>query len=459
MTNNSRSEKKTNAVSSDVGVLVVDDEVSVREALKQWFAKDGYHAESAADAVEALKKLSERTWDAILLDIKMPNVDGMELQRRIREVDPDASVIMITAYASVDTAVEALKNGAFDYVTKPIDPDDLSRIVRKAIEHRRLKRENIRLREHLEELSEPGDLIAESPAMKEILSQIETVAQTDVTVLLVGESGTGKELVARLIHARSPRRYLPLVPVNCGALTESLLESELFGHEKGAFTGAMYRHKGKFEMANGGTLFLDEIGTIAAKTQVDLLRVLETHQFTRLGGNQIITSDFRVICATNRELGQLVREGEFREDLYYRLNVFEIRIPPLRERRSDIPRLARHFLEKYATQLRKPVSKISDDAMKLLMDHEWRGNVRELENAIERAVVVCAGSEVSTGDLPIQMVRANHVAGDSSLESVERAHVLNVLERNSWNITRSAKVLGVDRVTLYNKIKKYQLRK
>jgi DNA-binding NtrC family response regulator len=447
------------AANGAVGILIVDDESAVRDALRHWFEKDGFYADAAANAVEALKKLPERLWDVILLDIKMPNVDGMELQRRIMEIDPNAVVIMITAYASVETAIEAMKQGAFDYVMKPIDPDDLSRLVRKAIEHRRLKTENVRLKEHIEVLAGVDDIIGESDEMHRILEQIMTVASTDVTVLIRGESGTGKELVARMIHAQSPRRHLPLVPVNCGALTESLLESELFGHEKGAFTGAMYRHKGKLEIANGGTLFLDEVGTIAPKTQVDLLRVLETKQFTRVGGNQLITVDFRVMCATNQDLEALVKEGVFREDLYYRLNVFEMRVPPLRERRSDIPRLARHFMGKYARMLKKGDLSVSDDAMDALMNHEWRGNVRELENAIERAVVVAVHKEIRREDLPFQLAQSRRKPDGASLEAVERAHIIDVLEQTKWNITRSARILGIDRVTLYNKIKKFELRK
>jgi len=444
---------------NSAAILIVDDETSVREALKQWFKKDGFRAESAGDAVAALKMMAETMFDVILLDIKMPNIDGMELQRRIMELDSNAVTIMITAYASVETAVEALKRGAFDYVMKPIDPDDLSRIVRKAVEHRKLKKENVQLRDHIETMSMGTTLIGESPEMKEIHTAIENVSRTDVTVLIRGESGTGKELVARLIHSNSVRRHLPLVPVNCGALSESLLESELFGHEKGAFTGAMYRHKGKLEVASGGSLFLDEIGTIAPRTQVDLLRVLETKRFTRLGGNQMVTADFLLISATNQNLEELVKQGTFREDLYYRVNVFEMRVPPLRERRSDIPALTRHFVEKYAHDLKKPVSKASDDAMEAIMSHDWPGNVRELENAIERAIVVCKGESIQRDDLPLQMNDARPKAGGSSLEAMEKSHVREILGQTEWNITRSAKILGIDRVTLYNKIKKYELKK
>jgi DNA-binding NtrC family response regulator len=443
----------------NVGILIVDDEEAVRGALREWFSKDGYQAEAAADAVEALKMLSQRTWDIFLLDIKMPNIDGMELQRRIMAVEPSAVIIMITAFASVETAVEALKQGAFDYLTKPIDPEELSRIVGKAVEHGRLKKENLQLRNRLAELSAHDELIGESAPMKEIVNFVDTVSQTDVTVLLRGDSGTGKELVARMIHKRSARRHLPLVPVNCGALSDSLLESELFGHEKGAFTGAMYRHKGKLEMADGGTLFLDEVSTIAPKTQVDLLRVLENKQFSRLGGNQLITVDFRVICATNQDLNELVEKGTFREDLYYRLNVFEIRLPRLRDHRSDIPLLARHFVGKYSGRLKKNITSISADAMETLLAYDWPGNVRELENAIERAVVVCLENEIEREHFPIQLNTTRKKPTDSTLAAVERVHILEILDSNEWNISRSASVLGIDRVTLYNKIKKYGLKK
>jgi DNA-binding NtrC family response regulator len=440
-------------------LLIVDDEAAVRDSLCSWFQKDGYDVDAAADGVEALKKLSEKSWDIVLLDIKMPNISGMELLQRIRKIDPDMVSIMITAYASVDTAVEALKCGAWDYVTKPIDPDDLSRIVRKAIDQRKLKKENLRLRATIEDLEPDDDLIGKSPQIEKIREIIDTVSQTDVSVLIRGDSGTGKELVARLIHAKSQRRYLPLVPVNCGALHESLLESELFGHEKGAFTGAHYKHRGKLEIANGGTLFLDEIGTINPKTQVDLLRVLDSGQFTRLGGNQVISVDFRVICATNQDLEQLVKDSHFREDFYYRINVFPMTIPPLRERRADIPLFIKHFLEKYARQNHKSIRGLSPDAVDVMMQYEWPGNVRELKNAIERAVVVCAGDEIRSEDLPISVNSKSAAPESNTLEAVEKAHVERMLGQWGWNITKTALALGIDRVTLYNKIRKYGLRK
>ena len=439
-------------------VLVVDDEVAVRESLESWFRKDGYRTGTAQDARQALERLDEATWDVAIVDIKMPGMDGLELQRRIREVDPEIAVIILTAYASVDTAVQALKAGAFDYVTKPVDPDELSHLVRRAVERRRLRSENVQLRQSVAQLAHPTPVVGESPAMRKVLEMVSTVARTDATVLIRGESGTGKELIAQAIHAASARRFFPIVPVNCGALPEGLLESELFGHEKGAFTGAQYRRKGKLEMADGGTLFLDEIGTISPRTQVDLLRVLETKEFARVGGSKPIRVDFRVICATNQNLEKLVEEGTFREDLYFRVHVVTLHLPALRERREDIPLLARHLVERFATQMNRPFREIEPAALDRLVRHDWPGNVRELANAIERALVVGSPPTVRAEDLPLPLLRTNGGAGDS-LADVEQAHVAHILERSGWNITRAAETLKIDRVTLYNKIKKYGLRK
>jgi len=443
----------------DVGILVVDDELVVRDSLYNWFREDGYEVDTAEDAKEALKKLQRRPWDIVLLDIKMPGMDGMELQKRIKEIDPNIIVIMITAYASVDTAVQALKEGAFDYITKPFDPDDMGHLIRNAVAQRRLTTENIQLRQKIDELSRFDEIIGESPSMNRVFELIDTVAQSDATVVIHGESGTGKELVARAIHSNSPRRYFPIIPVNCGALPEGILESEIFGHEKGAFTGAQYRRKGKLEMADGGTLFLDEIGNISMKTQMDLLRVLETKKFTRLGGSQEITVDFRVICATNQNLEKMVEENTFREDLYYRINVFSIFLPPLRERRSDVPLLAKHFVQKYALAMNKQVNEISPDAMDLLVRYDWRGNVRELENAIERAMVVGKPPRIVAEDLPFQLSAKRSIPSADSLEEIEKAHIRNILERTAWNISRAAEILKIERVTLYNRIKKYGLRR
>jgi DNA-binding NtrC family response regulator len=441
-----------------VNILVVDDEFSVRDSLTKWFKEDGYRADAAADANEALKKLKPGVWDIIFLDIKLPGMDGMELQQRIKSVDPNATIIMITAYASVDTAVKSLKEGAYDYVTKPVDPDYLSHLEANVIKQRRLLSENIQLKERIQELYEIDQIIGENPAMLKVFDLIKTVAPTDTTVMIKGESGTGKELIARAIHSNSPRRFFPIITVNCGGLTEGLTESEFFGHEKGAFTGALYRRKGKFEMANGGTIFLDEVGNIDPKAQTDLLRVSETKQFTRVGGDEIIKVDFRLICATNRDLELAVKEGKFREDLYYRLNVFSISIPPLRERRSDIPLLCNYFLKNFAASMNKPQTRFSPEAMTQLETYDWPGNIREMKNAIERAIVVAKGSSITVDDLPLPP-SLKAVPEDQSLEAVERAHIKNVLEQMGWNITRSAEMLGIDRATLYHKIEKYNLRK
>jgi DNA-binding NtrC family response regulator len=439
-------------------ILVIDDELSVRDSLTKWFIEDGYKAEAAVDASDALKKIKPGIWDIIFLDIKLPGMDGMELQQRIKSIDPGATIIMITAYATVDTAVKSLKEGAYDYVTKPVDPDYLSHLVANVIKQRRLLSENVQLKERIQELYEIDQIIGESPAMLKVFDMIKTVAPTDTAVMIRGESGTGKELIARAIHSNSPRRFFPIITVNCGGLTEGLTESEFFGHEKGAFTGALYRRKGKFEMADGGTIFLDEVGNIEAKAQTDLLRVIETKQFTRVGGDENIKVDFRLICATNRDLELAVKEGKFREDLYYRLNVFSISIPPLRERRTDIPPLCNYYLKKLTSSMNKALTGFSSEAIERLKQYDWPGNVRELRNAIERSIVVAKGFTITVEDLPIPFTPRG-AAKDNSLEALERAHIENILEQMDWNITRSAEILGIDRATLYHKIKKYGLRK
>ncbi len=439
-------------------ILIVDDENVVRDSLAKWFEEEGYSVDTATSAREALLKLPRQRWDLALVDIKMPGMDGLELHRKIREVDPNLIVIIMTGYASVETAVQALKDGAYDYIMKPFDPDDLTHAVVKALDHRRAREENLRLRESLEEV-QAVELVGQSPAMQRVLESLRTVAPIDTTVLIQGESGTGKELVARAIHNLSSRRFMPMVTIHCGALTETLLESELFGHEKGAFTGAQYRKKGKFEVAEGGTVFLDEISDISLKTQTDLLRVLQEKEITRVGGTQAIKVDFRAVAATNRDLNTLVREGTFRADLYYRLNVFGITLPPLRDRKEDIPLLADHFLRKYSRAMNKRFTNLSRPALDVLMHYPWPGNVRELENAIERAMVIGRGPEIQAADFPLQVTTPPQPESGLALEDVERAHILHVLETCEWNQTRAAKVLGIDRVTLYNKIKKYGFRK
>lgn len=438
-------------------MVIVDDDPVVRDSLGKWFESEGYSMTLFANAREALESMARGKWDIALVDIKMPGIDGLELQAKIREIDPELPVIIMTGYASVETAVQALKHGAYDYITKPFDPDELVHLVNKALEHRWAKREVVRLRENLQEVFPHTQLIGQSPAMKQVIELIETVAPTDATVLITGESGTGKEIVARAIHAASPRRYMPMVVIHCGALTETLLESELFGHERGAFTGAQYRKKGKFEIADGGTVFLDEIGDISLKTQTDLLRVLQEKQIVRVGSNETLNVDFRCIAATNKPLEAMVKEGTFRPDLYYRLNVFSIHIPPLRERKEDIPLLAAHFLDKYAKAMNRPVPRLSSEALDVLLAYDWPGNVRELENAIERALLIDRDLEIKPADFPFQM-NAPATATGRTLEEVEKAHIQRVLEETGWNLSRTARILDIDRTTLYNKIKRYGLR-
>jgi DNA-binding NtrC family response regulator len=442
-------------------ILIVDDELSVRDSLSKWFKEDGYRVGAAENANKALSIMNDGPWDVILLDIKMPGMDGLELQKRLKEIDKTAAIIMVTAFAAVDSAVQALKEGAFDYITKPVDPEHLSHLVQNALRTKKLSDENWRLRQQMSELSGIDEIVGESSQMKKVIDLAKTVAQTDTTVMIRGESGTGKELIARTIHANSARKYFPIITVNCGAVPETLLESELFGHEKGAFTGAQYRRKGKFEMADGGTIFLDEVGTISQKMQVQLLRVLETKQFTRVGGNDLISSDFRVVCATNRDLESAIAEGSFREDLYYRLNVFAIFIPPLRERRVDIPPLVEHFMKKYAAMMNKTMLEIDPEAMDSLIRNKWPGNVRELENVIERAMVLAKPPAVKLSDLPFQLSQSSEENGadGDSLSSMEKLHIARVLDKYGWNITRTAEALGIDRVTLYSKISKYGLKR
>jgi DNA-binding NtrC family response regulator len=444
-------------------ILIVDDEDVVRESLLQWFDGEGYQTRAAASAKEALTVVGEQQFDLALLDIKMPGMDGIELQQRLKDADPDLTVIIMTGYGTVETAVQALKQGAYDYVTKPIDPDDLSRLVAKAIEHRRTTREVVRLRENLQEIFPTKEAVGRSPAMKKVMDMAETVAPTDATVLITGESGTGKEVIARAIHAASPRRHNPMVTIHCGALTETLLESELFGHEKGAFTGAQFRKKGKFEAADGGTIFLDEISDISLRTQTDLLRVLQEKEIVRVGGTQQIKVDFRCIAATNKDLQMLVKAGTFRPDLYYRLHVVAINMPPLRERREDVPLLAAHFCQKFAAAMGRPEPpRIPPEVMDQLIAYDWPGNVRELENAVERAMVINRGPALRNSDFLLQAQAAaaseNGFSGGQKLDDVERAHIERVLKECGGNHSRAARILDIDRTTLYSRLRRYGMK-
>jgi two-component system, NtrC family, response regulator AtoC len=440
-----------------VNILVVDDEEIVRDSLAGWLEEDGYRVETAENGARALERLPAREWTLAMVDLKMPGMDGIQLMDEIRKLRPDTTVIIMTAYATVDTAVKAMKQGAFDYIVKPFNPEDLSLTIRKIIEHRNLVRENLYLRKELKKQYRLHDMLSKSPRMLEIFELARTVAGSSSTVLIQGESGTGKELLSRAIHMESPRREAPFLSVSCAALTETLLESELFGYEKGAFTGADAVRTGKLELARDGTLFLDEIGDIGLKLQMDLLRVIEQREFHRVGGREAIPIRSRIIAATNRELQKAIADGRFREDLYYRLNVISIQIPPLRDRKEDIPLLVEHFVETFNIEMGKSVEGVGEGAMRRLIRYDWPGNARELRNAIERAMVVAKGRTILETDLLLPGGEESGAGRGKSLEDVEREHIRRILLENRWNIVRSAQMLGIDRVTLYNKIRKYKM--
>ena len=443
-------------------MMVVDDEEVMRESLAAWLREDGYSVETAVSGKDAIARIGGREFAIFFIDLKMPGgMDGIETMLEIKKLQPDASVIIVTAYATVDTAITAMKEGAQEYIVKPCNPEEISLLVNRIIKVKDLQRENVLLRKKLTRQYSFHDLISKSPKMMEIFHLVREVASLRSTVLIQGDSGTGKELIARAIHFSGDRATKPFIGVSCAALAETLLESELFGHEEGAFTGASGRKKGKFEIADGGTIFLDEIGDISQKLQVDLLRVLQEKKMYRVGGNVEIAFDARVIAATNRDLRQAVREGRFREDLFYRLNVITITIPALRERCEDIPLLAHHFIDRIARELKKDVTEISEGALKLLMNHSWPGNVRELENAIERAIVTGKGGMLTEADFhflaPGKEETGWDIPTDLTLDEVENRVIAATLRRTHGNIKEAAGILGVDRSTLYDRIKKYNL--
>ena len=439
-------------------VLVVDDEEIVRESLTDWLAEEGCAVEAVPDGASALRRIGEEAWPVMLVDLKMPGIDGLQVLAEARRLQPDAAIVIMTAYASVDTAVQAMKMGAYDYLVKPFEPEELSHMVRRILDQQVLRRENIVLRKALKQQYRFHDLLSKSPRLQAVFDVARSAAASNSTVLLLGESGTGKELLARAIHAESPRADGPFVAVSCAALTETLLESELFGHEKGAFTGATATRKGKIELANGGTLFLDEIGDISPKLQLDLLRVLEQHEFRRVGGTEVLRVDARVLAATNRDLRQAVADGHFREDLFYRLNVIPILIPPLRDRTEDIPVLVEHFLEQLRAETGKAVEGVAREALAALMARPWPGNVRELRNVLERGVVLTRGPFITVADMELQRVPGAPGEAPTTLREAERRHIETVLARCGGNITRAARALGIDRVTLHRKIEKYGIR-
>jgi DNA-binding NtrC family response regulator len=444
-------------------ILVVDDEPIVCESLSAWLMEDGYHVETAACGREAIEKARGGDYDIYFIDLKMPpGIDGIEAMTEIRKLHPEAAVIIITAYATVDTAITAMKEGAIEYIVKPCNPQEISLLVTRILELKNLRRENVYLRKKLSRQYTFHDITSKSPRMLEIFDLVRSVAAYRSTVLVEGESGTGKELLARAIHQASDRAERPFVAVSCAALVETLLESELFGHERGSFTGAVARQKGKLELADGGDLFLDEIGDISPKLQMDLLRFLEERTFFRVGGSEELHVDVRVIAATNRDLQRLVQEGRFRDDLYYRLNVIHIRIPPLRERREDIPLLARQFAGTIPAELGVEPVTLSEAAVKALVEYDWPGNVRELENAMERAIVTSRG-HVLTGEEFVFMHAEGRPAErwtpptDRTLAEIERRVIEATLRRTGGNIKETASILGIDRSTLYDKIKRYAI--
>jgi DNA-binding NtrC family response regulator len=451
-------EHETNTRNGHVPMLIVDDETVVRRSLTEWFRDEGYAVQAAADAAEALERVEATSFAVALVDVRMPGTSGLELQKRLQEIAPELIVIVITAYATVETAVQALKQGAYDYVTKPVDPDRLAHLVRNALAQRRLAKEKLRLEGEISRLGAAGEFVGESDGARKVMELVEAAAPTENTVMIRGESGTGKELVARALHMQSRRRYFPFVPVNCGGLSEAALRVELFGREAGDGEDASDRRQGKLELAHGGTVFLDEVGQISPGIQAELQQVLESKRFIPAGESDPRPVDFRTVCATRRDLEVAVRQNEFREDLFYQLNMFVIHVPPLRERRTDIALLARYFLEKYARQTSKGVADFEPDALRKLEDYRWPGNVRELENAVERAVVVCPNRMIRTADLPGGVAMGDASDDDLSLDAMEKRHVAQVLRQTGGNVARAARILDINRVTLYNKIKKYGLR-
>lgn len=436
-------------------IMIVDDELVVRESFYHWFMKTGHIVETAASGEEALVKLEDRPFDILFVDIKMPGMDGIELLERVMDIYPETIVIIITAYGSIESAIKAMKIGASDYLLKPFKPDQLSLVLEKIVKQKKINSEYRYLKGCLEKMTRFDNIIGQSKPMLIIFELIPEIAQSDASILICGETGTGKELVAKAIHAKSQRAGKPFITLNCGAMPDSLLESELFGHQKGAFTGATHARKGFLEVVSGGTLFLDEIGEISAKMQVDLLRVLEEKRITSLGSREPIRVDFRLISATRRDLQEAVQEGIFREDFYYRINVIRIEIPSLRERKDDIPLLANHFLNKYSQETSRRVDRITDDAMCRLNAYDWPGNVRELENAIERAVVLSRSRTLRSSDFTFLQPPMFEARSSPTLKELEKSYILQVLDDNLWNITRASQVLGINRATLHKKIKRF----
>jgi len=440
-----------------MSIMVVDDEEIVRESLFHWFKKYGHVVDTASSGFEALDKLEKYPFQLLLVDIKMPKMDGIELLEKVKTEYPDTIVVIITAYGSIESAVKAMRIGASDYLLKPFKPDQLSLVMERISHQKELLFEHNYLKGRLEKITRFDNIIGQSPPMEDIFNLIPEVAQSDSSILLIGETGTGKELVAKAIHAKSRRSHLPFIAINCGALQDTLLESELFGHQKGVFTGATHARKGFLEVVSGGTLFLDEIGEISPKMQIDLLRVLEEKKITSIGSREPVDVDFRLISATSRDLGKGITDGSFREDFFYRINVIMIDIPSLKKRKEDIPLLIQHFLEKYGHETTKQVDRVTRDATELLKRYDWPGNVRELENAVERAVVLAQSRTLGIKDFAFLRSSPAPLSRPLSLQEVEKQHIQQILEEYNWNVTQASKALEINRVTLHKKIKRFNL--
>lgn len=453
-------------MTNQISILIVDDEESVRDSLYNWFVDDGYQVECAENAKQALSMLDEKNFDIVLADIKMPGMDGMEMHRRIRALGREPVVIIMTAFASVDTAVQALKDGAFDYVTKPFDPDDLSHLIRNAATQVALKAENLSLKEKITSLVDVEDIVGESAPLRKVLEEVERVANSNSSVIITGESGTGKELVARAIHMKSKRVFGPFIEVNCAAIPDTLIESELFGHEKGAFTNAFARRKGKFELAHKGSLFLDEIADLSLSAQAKVLRVIQELAFERIGGEEQISVDVRLIAATNKNIEEEIKTGRFREDLYFRLNVIPIFIPPLRERIEDLDELISYFMKKYKHPKYAESKKISPEALKILKSYHWPGNIRELKNFMERINIMTEEQYILPATVNQYLGAKEKDKKDSFLydfsdmklneakDHFEKELIVQKLKDNEYNISKTAQILGLYPSNLHNKIKK-----
>jgi DNA-binding NtrC family response regulator len=447
-------------MNEQIAILIIDDEQTVRDSLMKRFSENGYSVGTAENPSEAFRQLQIQEWHIIFLNIKMPGLDRMEFQRHVRSIDSSPIIIFIADHASVDTTIQALNMGGFDYITKPINPDYLSHVLSHAIKFRTLQSEIIKLKERVAAYLHTDELIGDSIKMRNVAEMVQSIARTDSPVLISGEHGTGKELIARTIHANSDRRNFPIEVINCRELTEAALVVELFGEEHYEANERQRMRIGKLEFADGGTIVLNEIGNIGMELQSTLLSIIETKQFTRIGGKRVIDSDVRIICTTSNEIERAVLDGSFREDLYHRLNISPIILPPLRDRKSDISLLTKYFVAKYAQEIGKPMIAVAPDAMDILVNYQWPGNIQELKNAIERAIIAGTPPVIKSDDFPFAIASKKSVPViSSSLANVERIHIINTLELNRWNISRSAAILQIDRVTLYNKIQKYGLKR